>query len=99
MPWNGERDPTANEALIRREMEYAASFRRQKDDSAQQAATAKKTNAAELRDGKAPPAVTTKTGGAPADGKSVTRFKPSKGGDAAEESLDFLMNMEVPADL
>ncbi len=99
--WNGERNPQANEALIRREMEYAVSFRRQENESAEQTATAQKANAAELKDGKAPPAVKSTTGGTPADGKPVRQFKPSgkEGSDPAEESLDYLMDMEVPADL
>ena len=96
--WNGERDPQINLVQMRREMEYVASLRRHKDASTEKAATAKKANEAEMSESKAPPAVKAKTG-PPAEGTPIKRFKPSKGGDAAEESLDFLMNMKVPDDL
>ena len=97
--WNGEKNPQANEALIRREMEYAVSFRRQKNESAEQTATAKKTNKAELSEGKAPPAVTTKTG-SPADEKPVKRFKLPKGVDpdsaeATELVDEWVESLEV----
>ena len=96
--WNGERNPQINLVLMRREMEYVASLRRHKDASTDKVTTAKKANEAEMSESKAPPAVKAKTG-PPAEGTPTKRFKPSKGGDAAEESLDFLMNMEVPEDL
>ncbi|KKM21130.1 hypothetical protein LCGC14_1638510, partial [marine sediment metagenome] len=64
--WNGERDPSINLVLMRREMEYVASLRRHKDASTQQVTEAKKANDAEMSENKAPPAVGTQTGPPPA---------------------------------
>ena len=79
-PWNGEQNPQIDLMLMKREMEYVASLRRRTTATAQQVTAAGKTNAAELQEGKAPPAVTTKTG-TPADGKPIKRFKLPKGVD------------------
>lgn len=91
MPWNGEQNPQIDLTLMRREMEYVASLRR-RTTTAQQATTeAKKTNAAELKDGKAPPAVTTKTG-SPAEEQPVKRFKLPKGVDPNSEEATELVD-------
>ncbi|KKL61129.1 hypothetical protein LCGC14_2198400, partial [marine sediment metagenome] len=96
--WNGERDPSIDLGLVRQGMRDVADLRLRMNIDAGKVTQAKKANEAEMSESKAPPAVKAKTG-PPAEGTPTKRFKPSKGGDAAEESLDFLMNMEVPEDL
>ena len=91
MSWNGERNPRANETLIRQEMEYVASFRRQKNDSVAQVTKAKKSNDAEMSDNKAPPAVKAKTGPS-AEGKPVAQFKLPKGVDPASDEATELVD-------
>ena len=91
MSWNGERNPRANETLIRQEMEYVASFRRQKNDSVEQVTKAKKSNDAEMSENKAPPAVKAKTGPS-AEGKPVSQFKLPKGVDPASDEATELVD-------
>ncbi|KKK78442.1 hypothetical protein LCGC14_2843540, partial [marine sediment metagenome] len=88
--WNGERDPQINLVQMRREMEYVASLRRQKDASTEKVTEAKKTNEAELSENKAPPSVSSQTGPSPGE-KPAKQFKPSgkEGSDPTEEVDDW----------
>ena len=89
--WSGERNPQINLVQMRREMEYVASLRRQKNDSTEQATKAKKSNDAEMSESKAPPAVKAKTGPS-AEGKPVSQFKLPKGVDPASDEATELVD-------
>ena len=100
--WNWERDPQINLVQMRREMEYVASVRRQRNESTGKVTEAQKANEAEMSESKAPPAVKAKTG-PPVEGKPVKRFKLPKGvdpnSDEATELVDaWAEDQEVPAD-
>jgi hypothetical protein len=76
-PWRGEGTPNIDLRVVRREMEYAATLRRRREQQEKTTAKAVETNKAELAEPKTPPAVSTQTGPPPADAPARKRFKPS----------------------
>ena len=95
LPWTGEGTPFLDLPQVRREMEYVASLRGTKQDSTTE--DAKKANAAELSETKAPPAVKANSGPTPASGP-VPRFKRSKDATAltvTQEVDDYIDDLEI----
>ena len=94
-PWQGEGEPQLDNPRMLREMEYVASLRGTKQDSTTE--DAKKANAAELSETKAPPAVKANSGPTPASGP-VPRFKRSKDATAltvTQEVDDYIDDLEI----
>ncbi|KKL59938.1 hypothetical protein LCGC14_2210310, partial [marine sediment metagenome] len=97
LPWQGEGTPWLDIPQVTREMEYVASLRGRQTKQESTTEAAKKSNAAELTETKAPPAVKATTTATSAS-SPAKRFKPSKGATAetvTEEMDDFFDAMEV----